>query len=140
MPTYELTDATALLQVFDMRTSIAFYCTMLGFEIVKKSHPGDEFDWAWLRRHQSNIMLNSAYEEEHRPANPDPARIAAHQDTTIFFGCPDVDLAYAELRAAGLDVPAPRVAPYGMKQLSFADPDGYGLCFQWQHSTAANVL
>jgi hypothetical protein len=24
------------------------------------------------------------------------------------------------------------VAPYGMKQMSLRDPDGYGLCFQWE--------
>jgi hypothetical protein len=78
-------------------------------------------------------MLNTAYERDHRSANPDAARIAAHQDTTVFFGCRDVDLAYAELRDAGLNIAPPKIAPYGMKQLSFADPDGYGLCFQWPH-------
>lgn len=25
----------------------------------------------------------------------------------------------------------PKVTPYGMKQLWFTDPDGYGICFQW---------
>ena len=135
MPTYELTEATALLQVFDMPASIDFYCSKLGFEIVQKSHPGDEFEWAWLRRHGSNIMLNTAYERDARPPQPDPGRTAAHLDTTVFFGCPDVDLAYAELRAAGLDIAPPKVAPYAMKQLSFTDPDGYGICFQWTHSS-----
>src|SRR6266481_7965456 len=32
-------------------------------------------------------------------AEPDRARIAAHDDTAIFFGCPDVDAAYAHLRS-----------------------------------------
>jgi glyoxylase I family protein len=133
MPTYQLTYATALLQVFDMPASIDFYCNKLGFEIVQKSSPGDEFDWVWLRRHDAHMMLNTAYERDDRPAHPDPARIAAHEDTTVFFGCPDVDLAYDELHAAGLEIAPPKIAPYGMKQLSFKDPDGYGLCFQWQH-------
>jgi hypothetical protein len=35
------------------------------------------------------------------------------------------------LRANGVRVEPPRVAPYGMRQLSFRDPDGYGICFQW---------
>ena len=26
----------------------------------------------------------------------------------------------------------PKVAHYGMKQLYFSDPDGFGLCFQWK--------
>jgi hypothetical protein len=28
----------------------------------------------------------------------------------------------------------PKVAPYGMRQLWFTDPDGYGLCFQYPAS------
>ena len=31
----------------------------------------------------------------------------------------------------GVRVEPPRVAPYGMRQLYFSDPDGYGICFQW---------
>ncbi len=30
-----------------------------------------------------------------------------------------------------LRVEKPTIAPYGMKQLSVTDPDGYELCFQW---------
>jgi glyoxylase I family protein len=43
-----------------------------------------------------------------------------------------VDGAYRQLRAKGLDLKEPKVAPYGMKQLYLTDPDGYGLCFQWK--------
>jgi catechol 2,3-dioxygenase-like lactoylglutathione lyase family enzyme len=77
-------------------------------------------------------MLNTAYESDsERPAEPEKARVAAHWDTGLFFGCPDVDAAYAELRKKGVDVKEPKVAPYGMKQIYFRDPDGYGICFQW---------
>ena len=62
----------------------------------------------------------------------DEARVAAHGDTGLFIGCPDVDAAYEELRARGVDVKKPHVAAYGMKQMSLRDPDGYGLCFQWE--------
>ena len=70
-------------------------------------------------------MLNTAHEPEYRPAAPDPARLAAHSDAALYFGCPDVDKAYRELRAMGVDVKEPAVAPYGMKQLYLKDPDGY---------------
>jgi glyoxylase I family protein len=120
-----------LLQVFDMPTSIAFYCERLGFEIVATSRPGPVFGWALLRLNGLELMLNTAYEDDSRPAAPDPARIAAHGDTGIYFGCPDVDGAYAHLREKGVDAKPPRVAPYGMKQLYVTDPDGYELCFQW---------
>jgi glyoxylase I family protein len=120
-----------LLQVFDMPTSIAFYCQVLGFEVVSTSEPGPRFDWALLRLDDVELMLNTAYEGHARPPAPDPGRVAGHADTTIYFGCPDVDGAYRYLRAQGLEVEEPVVQAYGMKQLYVADPDGFSLCFQW---------
>jgi len=122
-----------LLQVFDMPTSIKFYCEVLGFEIVTtdgKTTP--HFDWVLLRLNGVELMLNTAYESHQRPSHTEPARIAAHKDIGLFFGCPDVDAAYRHLSAMGVKAPEPRVAPYGMKQLHVADPDGYELCFQWR--------
>lgn len=57
--------------------------------------------------------------------------VSAHDDTCLYFACTDVDAAYQHLRANGLDVKEPKVAPYGMKQLYVSDRDGYALCFQW---------
>jgi glyoxylase I family protein len=76
-------------------------------------------------------MLNTAFEFDSRPPAPDPAHIAAHGDTGLFIGCPDVDKAYRYLRDNGVDVKEPKVAPYGMKQLYLKDPDGFGICLQW---------
>ena len=120
-----------LLQVFDMPTSLRFYRDVLGFEVVHRSQPTDNCDWALLRLNDAELMLNTAYEDDERPAAADPARVAAHRDTALFFGCPDVDAAYAQLRSSGLSVKEPRVAHYGMKQLYATDPDGFELCFQW---------
>ena len=128
----EIRGMAPLLQVFDMPTSIAFYRDVLGFEVAATSKPGAEnFDWALLRLNGMELMLNTAYEEDSRPPEPDRARIAAHDDTAIYFGCPDVDAAYAHLRSRAENVKEPKVAPYGMKQLYVHDPDGYNLCFQW---------
>jgi uncharacterized glyoxalase superfamily protein PhnB len=77
-------------------------------------------------------MLNTAYEHDLRPPEPEASRVRAHDDIALFFGCPDVDAAYEHLRAKGVDVQPPRVAPYGMKQLHLKDPDGYGICLQWR--------
>lgn len=122
----------ALLQVFDMPTSVRFYRDVLGFEIVNTSgREGDQFDWGLLRLNDTYLMLNTAYEQDSRPAHPDPSHVSAHGDTCLYFRCPDVDGAYQHLRAHGIDVQEPKVAPYGMKQLYLNDPDGYSLCFQW---------
>ncbi|HTC66476.1 MAG TPA: VOC family protein [Candidatus Acidoferrum sp.] len=120
-----------LLQVFDMAASIHFYRDILGSEVVNTWRPGAQFDWALLRLSGVELMLNTAYESDERPCIPDANRTAAHDDTGLYFGCPDVEGAYNHLRAKGLDIKQPVIRPYGMKQLNIADPDGYNLCFQW---------
>ena len=127
-----------LLAVFDMPTSIAFYCEVLGFEIISSSGRPPQFSWALLRLNEVGLMLNTAYEEDERPPAPDPFRVASHADTTIYFGCPEIDAVYTQLRAQGIDVKEPKIAYYGMKQLYVTDPDGYLLCFQWPASEATN--
>ena len=130
-----------LLQVYDMPTSLAFYRDVLGFAIVDAApagRAGDAFEWAWLRRDDAELMLNTAYDpDDVRPPLPDPVRVAAHDDTALFLGCPDVDAAYVHLRARGVAAAPPTVAPYGMRQLYVKDPDGFTLCFQWPAAIAA---
>jgi catechol 2,3-dioxygenase-like lactoylglutathione lyase family enzyme len=128
----EVRGVLALLQVFDMPTSVRFYRDVLGFEIVQTTpREGDQFDWGLLRLNDTELMLNTAYEQEHRPSEPDAARITAHRDVCLYFGCPNVDAAYEHLLAHGVEAEAPKVAPWGAKQLYLRDPDGYTLCFQW---------
>ena len=137
-PPIEVESLAPLLQVFDMPTSVGFYRDVLGFEVVSTSpvRGKDDFDWCLLRLGDTYLMLNTAYEEDNRPARKDAARIAAHDDTALYYGCPDVDGAYAYLRGKGVNVEAPTIAPYGMKQLHFRDPDGYQICFQWRVAEA----
>ena len=126
----KLDGTTTLLQVFDMPTSLHFYRDLLGFGIVQQSQPVDNCGWTWLRLDEAEIMLNTAYEEKYRPDEPDPLRMQAHQDTVLYFGCADVDAAYEFIRSKGISVSEPKNAPYGMRQLYFQDPDGFGICFQ----------
>jgi glyoxylase I family protein len=123
-----------LIQVFDMPTSLRFYRDVLGFEVTDHAplHAEDDFGWCWLRLNGTELMLNTAYDYGERPPAPDPARVAAHEDTCNYIGCPDVDAAYEFLRAKGLNVKKPHVTHYGMKQLYVTDPDGFGVCFQWK--------
>jgi len=132
----EVRGVCTLLQVFDMPTSVRFYRDLLGFEIIQTTTPrnGDQFDWGLLRLGETELMLNTAYEQDKRPAAPDPVRIAAHRDVCLYFGCPDVDGAYRHLLSHGIDVEEPQIAPWGSKQLYLRDPDGYTLCFQWRAS------
>ena len=128
----EIEGVCPLLWVFDMPKAIAFYRDLLGFEVIATSEQGDDCDWALLKLNDVELMLNTAYEKHERPPAPDPSRVACHGDTSLYFGCRDLDAAYASLRALGLDVKEPVIRDYGMKQLFLKDPDGYGLCFQWR--------
>jgi glyoxylase I family protein len=131
---FDVRGLAPLLQVYDMPASVRFYRDLLGFELVSTSPVlgEDRFHWALLRLGDAELMLNTAYEfDSDRPAERDHARTAAHDDTALFFGCPDVDAAHEELRGKGVAVKEPVVTSYGMKQMYVRDPDGYALCFQW---------
>ena len=59
--------------VFDMPASIKFYCEGLGFELVSSDgKPAPHFDWALLQLNGTELMLNTAYDEDQRPPTPDP--------------------------------------------------------------------
>jgi glyoxylase I family protein len=119
-----------LLQVFDMPTSLAFYRGVLGFDVVSEVPSDGQCDWVMLKRFESELMLNTAYEADARPSAAEPARISAHADTALYFDCEDVDVAYEYLRQHGVAAKPPIITDYGMKQLYFKDPDGYEICLQ----------
>jgi glyoxylase I family protein len=117
-------------------TSVQFYTDALGFEIVTRSptyavEDGIElFHWVLLRRENTELMLNTGYDEGERPEKRDGARQTWHRDTGLFFGCPDVDAAFVHVQAHGVTCMPPTNTHYGMRQLSFSDPDGYGIVLQ----------
>jgi catechol 2,3-dioxygenase-like lactoylglutathione lyase family enzyme len=128
----EIRGMAPLLEVFDMPASIAFYRDVLGFAVVSTdSNPVPHNDWILLELNGVQLMLNTAYEADERPPTPDPPRVAAHRDTCLYFACPDPGGACQYLRSKGIEVKAPEIAHYGMRQLYLLDPDGYNLCFQW---------
>src|SRR5260370_33117316 len=89
--TLDVRGLTLLLQVYDMPTSVRFYRDLLGFQLVTTSPSlgKDRFHWALLRLDHAELMLNTAYEfDSERPAEPDLARTAAHDDTGLVFSCP----------------------------------------------------
>lgn len=130
-----LTGLVPLLQVYDMPRAWAFYRDRLGFDLVARSPevdtPEGRFShWMWLRRDAVEVMLNTAYDTGERPFEVDAARWVGHGDVGLYMGCDDIDALHAELAASGIDVAAPAITPYGMRQMTFRDPDGYGICIQ----------
>ena len=114
-----------LLAVFDLPKSVAFYRDVLGFELVA----GDESWWCMLKFGETSLMLNTAYEHDERPREPEPLRERAHGDTSLYFSSPDLDGVYEHLRSKGWPVTAPEMTSYGMRQVSTKDPDGFHIFF-----------
>lgn len=137
----ELKDLCALLSVWDMPTTLRFYCDLLGFEIEQRSptyavENGVElFHWCMLKSgDNTRIMLNTEYEENVRPAQR-PAHTDQPFGVWFFYGCPDVQQAYEKLNSAGVECEPPKLVRYGSQHpfltLSFRDPDGHGITLQW---------
>ncbi|WP_010581829.1 VOC family protein [Schlesneria paludicola] len=122
--------AVPLLQVFDILKSIAFYRDVLEFAVVSTSDPAKPLFWAMLQNGGATLMLNSAFEEHERPAQPDAGRSIAHADTTLFLNCEDVDAFYELLCDKHWPVEPPQTTSYGMRQVYARDPDQFCLCFQ----------
>ncbi len=125
------TGMAPLIQVFDMKTSVAFYVGMLGFKLLQRSQESEtHFDWCMLENDGSYLMLNTAYEQHERPPAPDAKRNQHHHDTGFYFKCTDVAAAYRMIKAAGGDVTSPQKIHYGANEIRVIDPDGYNVFFQ----------
>ena len=128
--TPDVRGVVALLECFDMATSIAFY-RALGFEVV--DHWGarkGEIDWVRLRLGGAELMLNTAYDEDERPPMPDPGRVRGHSDTELFFECADVDAVCEVLHRNGVAVSEPETTFFRTKRVCLKDPDGFQIWFQ----------
>lgn len=127
----KLNGLAPLFQVYDMEASLHFYCDILGFDLISSDRDKPPYGWVLIRLGNVELMMEPLYPAGKRPEVADAERYKHHHDMTIYFGCPDVDAAWRHLRSHNIAVDEPWVASYGMKQLYFTDPDGYGLCFQW---------
>jgi glyoxylase I family protein len=121
------------LEVYDMPAALHFYRDILGFTVVMQSQPerGDDCGFALLRLNGMELMLNTQYDDGERPPERDGNRDAAHADTALYFGCPDIDGLYAHLVSKNIQAGPPQLTGYGFKAIYLKDPDGYGLVFQW---------
>jgi len=90
-----------LLQVYDMRRSVAWYRDKLGFQVLKTHEPDGHFYWAMLKLGNATLMLNAKYEDHDRPTTEPPIP-DGHKDFTLYFDCPDVDAAYAHVTTTGM--------------------------------------
>ena len=113
-----------LLLVSDLEKSREFYCDGLGFQLTSRWEQHGKLAWCWLELGTAPLMLQQFEEPE------DPAPSTWGKGLTLYFLCDDAGAIYRELQSRGVEVTAPAVSFYGMKQIFLSDPDGYQLCFE----------
>lgn len=114
------TGLTPPLEVFDLPTSLSFYRDVLGFRLLE----GDDSWWCMLQWGGATLMLNTAYERDERPLQPEPPRVRGHADTSLYFDA-DPDEICALLKSQDWPATAPTLTSYGMWLTSTHDPDGF---------------
>ncbi len=112
------------LFVSDIERSVAFYKGALGLEELDRAAGPEGPFFSMLGRDGFRIMIES-------PRSPGTQemqkRHGAKPRATVLFYLTVDDLVSEEkrLQTAGIRYEGPLTQPYGMRELSFEDPDGY---------------
>lgn len=103
-----------MLQTTDIRQTIAWYETVLGFRRVGQQ----ESEWCSLSRDGVSIMfMNNAH------LGP------PHATATQYFTVDDVDALWVEIKGQCQAEWGPADMPYGLREFAIRDPSGYLLSF-----------
>lgn len=119
----QVRDVWPLLFVTELDRSLVFYRDTLGFELLGEARDDGRVCWCRLRRGGATLMLQQACPEDGEPGE-------RGRGVVFYFICDDADAMHAELTARGLELAPATTAPYRMRQVELADPDGYQLCFE----------
>jgi len=126
-----LKQISPLLQVNDLQTSVSFYGQKLGFRTGSI-----DGGFSVIRRDDCTIYL--AQKTKKADVTNKAARAVddgwCNYDLHIHCQLGTLDALYAEFRAAGVTMPdcfknGPVTRPYGIRDFSVIDPDGYDLVF-----------
>jgi PhnB protein len=112
------------LFVSDVERSVAFYKKALGLEELDRAVGPDGPYFSMLGGEGVRLMLES-------PRSPGTQTMQKRQGKTpratvlFYLSVDDVAVAEQRLQAASVRYEGPVTQPYGMKEVSFEDPDGY---------------
>lgn len=109
-------DAFPILEVSDVGRSLAFYRDQLGFR-EEYSFPGEDGE---------PVFVSMSLEGGGKLAIGGPKEDVETGSTSLWLYTDDVDKEVKRLRSAGVEVTSePEDQPWGERQASVADPDGY---------------
>ena len=112
------------LFVTDIERSVTFYKKALGLEEVDRLAGPDGPFFSMLSRDGFRIMLES-------PKSPGTQEMQQRHGTTpratilLYVSVDDLAAEEGRLKTAGVRYEGPVTQPYGMREVSFQDPDGY---------------
>jgi predicted enzyme related to lactoylglutathione lyase len=108
-----------VIEVEDQERAKAFWTGALGFEVAQDVPYGEE-RWLEVRTPDKATVIVLGLRSGPRPPAPDPSLPTSN----VFFYADDLQQAYEELRARGVEFPvAPVEQPFGWWSV-FQDPDG----------------
>jgi uncharacterized glyoxalase superfamily protein PhnB len=112
------------LFVSDLERSVAFYKKALGLEEIDSVSGPDGRIFSMMAREGFRIMVES-------PKSPGTAEMQKRHGSTpratilLYLSVDDLAPEERRLRGAGVRFEGPVTQPYGMREVSFEDPDGY---------------
>jgi predicted enzyme related to lactoylglutathione lyase len=109
--------ASPILQVADLKRAINFYCDILGFS--KEFEYGEPSYYAGVKRNDVTFHLCRSEENAERRGMG-----------SVYVFCDEVDPYYDAIKAKGAEVTSPlNTYPYGMRDFQIKDADGNLICF-----------
>jgi catechol 2,3-dioxygenase-like lactoylglutathione lyase family enzyme len=121
-----VTGVVPLLFVTEMKRSLAFYVSGLGFEVRNRWMPDGELRWCWLSLGGAALMLQQASGSGRQKMLAD-GRLG--NGTSLYFSCGDALAIYREAALRGANpVREPQVGNHAW-EVFYEDPDGYKINF-----------
>ena len=118
--------ARTAIRVLDLKTSIAFYTTLLNFELIE-SQP--ELGIAYIRDSDGDLLLlASPHLEDPRSLLDEPRRVFKPGDTLDFY-VDNFEMQHARLIENGSTDMRVEENEHGEQRLLVTDPNGYHLAF-----------
>ena len=126
-----ITNLRPMLQVNDMRATLAFWTEGLGFSVTASMAESDGAPPFWCNLSRDGISIMFMWEAEHTHDDGEVHRSEAQLAGNLYFNVDDVDAMVGELRdrnvlPAGV---AAQAQPHGMKEVSVTDPNGFEVVF-----------
>jgi catechol 2,3-dioxygenase-like lactoylglutathione lyase family enzyme len=112
----EVRSVCALLQVFDMPTSVRFYRDVLGFELIREEPMGPGMSWIQLAPAGQGVTIALVtWFDKMKPGGLQG----------VMVNTDDLDAEHRRLRSQGLEIGDIKQEPWG-RYAMFSDPDGNG--------------